>query len=129
MNTDSNQKRANNLEREVLNTSSKINEHIYSDPSVMFSSAEACTPLITYNELEQATNYWNKENILGKGGFGVVFKGIWKNTAVAIKRLESQVIIHLIIPTTKLGLSYFILFKLGKQFSYYFHRKNLVTPQ
>lgn len=46
--------------------------------------------MITYNELEQATNYWNKSNILGKGGFGVVFKGIWKNTAVAIKRLEAQ---------------------------------------
>lgn len=57
----------------------------------MLSSAEACTPLITYNELEQATNYWDKLNILGKGGFGVVFKGIWKNTAVAIKRLEAQV--------------------------------------
>lgn len=92
MNSDSNQRRINNLEREDLNTLGKINEQIYSDPSVMFSSAEACTPLITYNELEQATNYWNKENILGKGGFGVVFKGIWKNTAVAIKRLESQVI-------------------------------------
>lgn len=62
----------------------------------MFSSAEACTPLITYNELEQATNYWNKANILGKGGFGVVFKGIWKNTAVAIKRLEAQVIIKIL---------------------------------
>lgn len=61
----------------------------------MFSSAEACTPLITYNELEQATNYWNKENILGKGGFGVVFKGIWRSTAVAVKRLEAQVIIQL----------------------------------
>lgn len=57
----------------------------------MFSSAEACTPLITYKELEHATNFWNKSNILGKGGFGVVFKGIWKNTAVAIKRLEAQV--------------------------------------
>ncbi|XP_022180102.1 serine/threonine-protein kinase pelle-like isoform X2 [Myzus persicae] len=90
LNSDSNQRRINNLEREDLNTLGKINEQIYSDPSVMFSSAEACTPLITYNELEQATNYWNKENILGKGGFGVVFKGIWKNTAVAIKRLESQ---------------------------------------
>ncbi|XP_025191392.1 serine/threonine-protein kinase pelle isoform X2 [Melanaphis sacchari] len=90
LNTDSNHKRVNNLEHEDLIKSGKINEHIYSDPSVMFSSAEACTPLITYNELEQATNYWNKENILGKGGFGVVFKGIWKNTAVAIKRLEAQ---------------------------------------
>jgi len=101
LNTESNPKRVNNLEREHLNTLGKINEQIYSDPSVMFSSAEACTPLITYNELEQATNYWNKENILGKGGFGVVFKGIWKNTAVAIKRLESQVNIHLIIGTIK----------------------------
>jgi len=64
-------------------------------------SAEACTPLITYNELEKATNYWNNENILGKGGFGVVFKGIWKSTAVAIKRLEVQVIIHLIIGKMK----------------------------
>jgi len=61
----------------------------------MFSSAEACTPLITYNELEKATNYWNKDNILGKGGFGVVFKGIWRSTAVAVKRLEAQVIIQL----------------------------------
>lgn len=69
---------------------STINEKTYSDPSII-SSAEACLPLITYNELEQATNYWNKENILGKGGFGVVFKGTWKNTLVAIKRLEAQV--------------------------------------
>lgn len=74
-----------------MNTLGKRNERSYSDPSVMFSSAEACTPLITYKELEEATNYWNKSNILGKGGFGVVFKGIWKNTAVAIKRLETQV--------------------------------------
>lgn len=67
-------------------------EGTYSNPLVMLSSAEACTPLITYNELEQATNFWDKSNILGKGGFGIVFKGFWKNTAVAIKRLEAQVI-------------------------------------
>jgi len=99
LNTDNNERKVNNLKSEDLNTLGKINEKIHSDPSVMFSSAEACTPLITYNELEEATNYWNKENILGKGGFGVVFKGIWKNTAVAIKRLEAQVIIYLIIGT------------------------------
>lgn len=89
MNTDSNQGNVNKLERKDLNTLGRINEQTYSDP--MFSSAEACTPLITYNELEQATNYWNEDNILGKGGFGVVFKGKWKNTEVAIKRLETQV--------------------------------------
>ncbi|CAI6360567.1 unnamed protein product [Macrosiphum euphorbiae] len=81
LNTDNNERRVNNLKRKDLNTS---------DLSVTLSSAEACIPLITYKELEQATNYWNKENILGKGGFGVVFKGIWKSTAVAIKRLEAQ---------------------------------------
>lgn len=88
-NTDDNQRKDNN---QNLSTVGKKNEQTHSDSSVTFSSAEACTPLITYTELEQATNYWNKSNILGKGGFGVVFKGIWKNTAVAIKRLESQVI-------------------------------------
>lgn len=48
-------------------------------------------PHIPYEELEIATNFWDKSKILGRGGFGVVFKGTWKNTAVAIKRLETQV--------------------------------------
>lgn len=92
LHTDGNLIGNNNLEHADLNTSDKINDRAYSDSPVTLSSAEANTPLITYTVLEQATNYWNKSNILGKGGFGIVFKGIWKNTDVAIKRLESQVI-------------------------------------
>lgn len=30
---------------------------------------------ITYNELRDATNNWDPATILGKGGFGIVFKG------------------------------------------------------
>lgn len=45
-------------------------------------------PNIDYDELSLATNNWSDSHILGKGGFGKVFKGQWKNTTVAIKRIE-----------------------------------------
>ena len=43
---------------------------------------------INYNELIEATNNWDKSNILGRGGFGVVYKGKWKCTDVAIKKMH-----------------------------------------
>lgn len=45
-------------------------------------------PEIDYQELAQATNNWNSKQILGKGGFGVVFWGYWKHTEVAIKQIH-----------------------------------------
>lgn len=53
--------------------------------------SECVLPMLEYKELEVATNKWSKYNILGKGGFGTVYKGVWKNTDVAIKRIELQV--------------------------------------
>lgn len=45
------------------------------------------TRLFTYDELKQATNNFNPENVLGEGGFGRVYKGVLNDgTAVAIKR-------------------------------------------
>jgi predicted Ser/Thr protein kinase len=40
---------------------------------------------IPYHELEKATDNWNENNILGKGGFGTVYVGEWKETKVAVK--------------------------------------------
>lgn len=43
---------------------------------------------VSYEELVGATNNWDKANILGRGGFGIVYKGKWKFTDVAIKKMH-----------------------------------------
>ena len=43
----------------------------------------------TFKELWAATDHFNSKNILGRGGFGIVFKGCLNDgTAVAVKRLK-----------------------------------------
>lgn len=83
--------------------SNSNNETTNSDDSYTSSSTESKTnqpinwkiqnakeyaiPQIDYQELLEATNNWHESNILGKGGFGTVFKGYWKHTTVAIKKI------------------------------------------
>lgn len=43
----------------------------------------------SFRELQTATGNFNPKNILGKGGFGVVYKGCLPNkTMIAVKRLK-----------------------------------------
>ncbi|KAH9627208.1 hypothetical protein KSS87_020754 [Heliosperma pusillum] len=43
----------------------------------------------SFKELRSATNHFNSKNILGQGGFGIVFKGTLNDgTLVAVKRLK-----------------------------------------
>ncbi|KAL9890523.1 serine/threonine-protein kinase pelle [Glossina fuscipes fuscipes] len=48
----------------------------------------SCLLEINYFELCDATNNWDEKFILGKGGFGTVFRGYWKHTEVAIKQIH-----------------------------------------
>ncbi|KRX91239.1 TBC1 domain family member 25, partial [Trichinella pseudospiralis] len=41
----------------------------------------------SYDEIVQATDNFSANNLLGHGGYGMVYKGIWKNTVVAVKKL------------------------------------------
>ncbi len=42
----------------------------------------------SYSELAAATRNFAVANILGRGGFGPVYRGEWSGQAVAIKRLD-----------------------------------------
>ncbi|XP_063629604.1 serine/threonine-protein kinase pelle [Cydia splendana] len=47
-------------------------------------------PVMQYRDLEEATGNWSQNNLLGRGGFGQVYKGEWKLLPVAVKVLSSK---------------------------------------
>lgn len=56
------------------------------------SDVNACSDAIAkidYGALRDGTNNWSEENVLGKGGFGTVFKGKWFSKTVAVKRIPN----------------------------------------
>uniref|UniRef100_A0A1I7XF87 Protein kinase domain-containing protein n=1 Tax=Heterorhabditis bacteriophora TaxID=37862 RepID=A0A1I7XF87_HETBA len=58
-----------------------------SDPLI---SALQHTLAVPFSELEVATNNFSSSNIIGKGGYGVVFVGEWKHTKIAVKRINAS---------------------------------------
>ncbi|KAL5224446.1 hypothetical protein ABZP36_011085 [Zizania latifolia] len=44
--------------------------------------------LFTYDQLKAATGYYSPEQIIGEGGFGVVYKGFIHGAEVAVKELN-----------------------------------------
>lgn len=48
-------------------------------------------------ELLDATEQKKGENLLGRGGYGSVYKGVLRHTVVAVKFLNEVLLLHIII--------------------------------
>uniref|UniRef100_A0A1I8P9Z3 non-specific serine/threonine protein kinase n=1 Tax=Stomoxys calcitrans TaxID=35570 RepID=A0A1I8P9Z3_STOCA len=49
---------------------------------------ETSLPELDYEEITNGTDNWNEKLKLGEGGFGVVYRGVWKHIDVAIKLMS-----------------------------------------
>ncbi|XP_052208187.1 receptor-like kinase TMK4 [Diospyros lotus] len=47
---------------------------------------------ISIQVIQQVTNNFSEDNVLGRGGFGVVYKGLHDGTKIAVKRMKSSAV-------------------------------------
>lgn len=74
-----------------VGAASESHSHTSSGPSDI-QMVEAGNMVIKIQVLRQVTNNFSEENVLGRGGFGTVYKGQFEDgTVYAVKRMESGV--------------------------------------
>jgi len=63
-----------------------------SEPTSEVSAASSAggVPTVSDKELAEACDNWNIENRIGKGGYGEVYRGVWKYQDVAVKRIRKM---------------------------------------
>ncbi|EPB69716.1 kinase domain protein [Ancylostoma ceylanicum] len=71
----------------ALTTTDTASSGNISDP---IWSALQNTLAVPYTELLTATSNFAESNVLGKGGYGVVYVGEWKHTKIAVKRFMTS---------------------------------------
>ncbi|CAK5091151.1 unnamed protein product [Meloidogyne enterolobii] len=83
----------NNLINNNLNESKKASvakQGSFGSASNAILTGLQSTLTVPYSDIIIATQNWASEQILGKGGYGVVYKGNWKHTEVAVKRIQGK---------------------------------------
>jgi RIO-like serine/threonine protein kinase len=59
--------------------------------SISTSSRYRGVQVLSFKELEEATDKFSEANVIGHGGFGVVYRGVLRDgTVAAIKRLHRE---------------------------------------
>jgi len=63
-----------------------------SEPSSEVSTASSSggVPTVSDKELAEACDNWNINTRIGKGGYGEVYRGVWKYQDVAVKRIRKM---------------------------------------
>ncbi|CAA3010344.1 receptor-like kinase TMK4 [Olea europaea subsp. europaea] len=78
-----NVKSTSTSETPIRSSSEKIDYHVYDGGNIM----------IPIEVLREVTNSFSENNILGRGGFGVVYRGqLHDGTRIAVKRMESNIL-------------------------------------
>ncbi|CAK9169634.1 unnamed protein product [Ilex paraguariensis] len=75
----------------ALKARRKKNQGRKEDLEMLTRSAASAPTMFTYRQLSKATRNFSKENLLGAGGFGSVFKGVIGDppTAIAVKKINA----------------------------------------
>ncbi|CAM0883266.1 unnamed protein product [Alopecurus aequalis] len=76
-----------------ISAKSDVTKHVYAAEEILrITSQNIPSRVLTFKELSDATDMFSSNNLVGEGGFGMVYRGYLKDTkeAIAVKQLDKE---------------------------------------